>query len=567
MLRRPVALDISADGKRLYTANRDSGSVSVIDCVSLEVQAEISVGGRLADISVFADGEREAIVVLDEAQSELLVLCEHADGWVVSSRTAVATSPVRLIASSTGEHMYVTSLWSRTLSAFEFVDFRPVPIATTDLPFEPRELCLTPDGEHLIVASAFGGQIASVDATTLEQVHTRSILGHNIRSLAFNSQSELLLTCQQLNPIAHSTRDDVHWGNMIANLLVSIPAEQIVSNSADLDAHCVFVPLGEPGEAAGDPGALILGREDKFAVLLSGVQQVGFGNVKNGIDRRTQVDQRPIAAVQHGEKLFVANQFSDSVTVIDWNASEQATADSVSPVSVSLGPQPVLTQSQIGEQLFYDSQLALDGWMSCHSCHTDGHTNGMRNDNLSDGAFGDPKQVPSLLGVGETGPWGWNGSVKSLEEQVLNSIQNTMRGDSPSQEQVAALVAFMKQLPAPPKISREKLAGQQVVAGTVPGQVDLVAEGERLVRSLDCVRCHVPPTFTSPNVYDVGLTDAVGNLQFNPPSLRGVQYRRSFFHDGRADSLKEVLTRFQHQLEQPIEEHEVLALLEYLLTL
>ena len=52
--------------------------------------------------------------------------------------------------------------------------------------------------------------------------------------------------------------------------------------------------------------------------------------------------------------------------------------------------------------------------MSCHSCHPDGHTNGLLNDNLGDGNFGAPKRVLSLLGVGQTGPWAWNGGVADL---------------------------------------------------------------------------------------------------------------------------------------------------------
>ena len=49
----------------------------------------------------------------------------------------------------------------------------------------------------------------------------------------------------------------------------------------------------------------------------------------------------------------------------------------------SLGPRPELSLLERGERLFYDARLSHDGWMSCHSCHTDGHSNGHLNDNLS----------------------------------------------------------------------------------------------------------------------------------------------------------------------------------------
>jgi len=175
-------------------------------------------------------------------------------------------------------------------------------------------------------------------------------------------------------------------------------------------------------------------------------------------------------------------------------------------------------------------RLSHDGWMSCHSCHTDGHTNGQLNDNLSDGSFGAPKRVLSLLGVAETGPWAWNGQSKSLEEQVKGSINKTMQGAVQSDEQVAALVAYLKTLSRPvvPSNSADLL------------DADSIRHGKDLFQSLDCQRCHTPPAYTSAGTYDVGLIDSVGNRKFNPPSLRGVGRRVTLFHDGRRDSLEDV---------------------------
>jgi YVTN family beta-propeller protein len=139
------------------------------------------------------------------------------------------------------------------------------------------------------------------------------------------------------------------------------------------------------------------------------------------------VGRRPSAIARLADgTLFVADTFSDSVSVIEPKSPKRAT-------QISLGPQPKLSPPQSGEMLFYDSRLSHDGWMSCHSCHTDGHSNGQLNDNLSDGSFGESKRVLSLLGVSETGPWAWNGQVKTLEEQVTSSIKKNA-GNSPAGE-------------------------------------------------------------------------------------------------------------------------------------
>ena len=81
--------------------------------------------------------------------------------------------------------------------------------------------------------------------------------------------------------------------------------------------------------------------------------------------------------------------------------------------------------------------------MSCHSCHTDGHTNSLLSDTLGDGSYGAPKRVPSLLGVAATGPWTWTGSIPRLEDQVRKSIVTTMHGAKPTDQQVADLTAYL----------------------------------------------------------------------------------------------------------------------------
>ena len=84
--------------------------------------------------------------------------------------------------------------------------------------------------------------------------------------------------------------------------------------------------------------------------------------------------------------------------------------------------------------------------MSCHSCHSDGHTNNLVSDTLGDGSYGTPKRVPSLLGVATTGPWTWTGSVAHLEAQVRKSIATTMHGTKLPDSQIGDLTAYLGHL-------------------------------------------------------------------------------------------------------------------------
>jgi cytochrome c peroxidase len=65
----------------------------------------------------------------------------------------------------------------------------------------------------------------------------------------------------------------------------------------------------------------------------------------------------------------------------------------------------------------------------------------------------------------------------------------------------------------------------------------------------------------------VDIADEMGNRAFNPPSLRGVGHGVAFFHEGRAGNLKEILTRYRHQVPADMPGNEVADLLAFLQSL
>ncbi len=551
-LRRPVALELSSDGRWLYTANRDSGSISVVDLSIRSVADEIEIGGRLTDLAALDDGH---LLALDEQRHQLVLLTGGGRRWRVASRLDVAPYPARLQVDRAAGCCFISSLWSQVVTKVDLSEAdgeeQPRLRVAQELlvDFEPLEMCLASDGKRLIIAGSFRSVLAVVDTEHMELLATKEISGHNIRGLTIRGDDRLLVTQQMLSPLAHSTRDDVHWGNMLSNLLVSLPLNAVFDPRATLLQRRAVVHLGEPGNAAGDPGPINIGPTGNLAVVLSGVNEVALGREADGSGfRRVAVGRRPIAALSTRDgRLLVANMFSDSITIVDVDGA-QPTAQ------VVLGPQPELSPEELGETLFFDSRLSLDGWMSCHSCHTDGHSSGQLNDNLSDGSFGAPKRVLSLLGVGQTGPWAWNGEMEKLDQQVLSSIQNTMQGPVPTEEQVAALAAYLRTLPAP----------RPPAQPTHRRNDSQLRRGRELFQSLRCQSCHTPPAYTSHRSFDVGLKDAVGNHSFNPPSLRGIGRRRALFHDASASSLMDVLQNHGHQLNRELSASELDALYQFL---
>jgi YVTN family beta-propeller protein len=543
-LRRPVALAVADGGKWLFAANRRSGSVSVIDTAARKVAAEVVVGRGLSDLAATPDGK--LLLATDEEAGQLILLRRAGAGLEVAGRVEVPPGPVA-VAAVDGRRCLVASLWPRRLTVVG-LGADPRVTQTVALPLAPRRLLPVPGSAMVIVADAFGGRLAVVDAARGAVETVRTLPGHNVRGLALaRGGQELLISHQTLNRLATTSRDDIHWGNLLTNNVRALSLPRVLGQDGDLLRGSALHQLGHVDRGAGDPAGLAVTADGTVAVALAGVGEVALGPGPRGDWRRVAVGRRPTAVVAapDGPRVYVANTFGDSVSVLDVRAAKVL-------AEIPLGPQPPLAASDRGELLFHDARLAHDGWFSCHSCHPDGHSNGLLADNLSDGSYGTPKRVLSLLGTRDTGPWAWDGRMPDLETQVRTSIKTTMHGKPLPAEQVRDLAAYLRTLPPAPGVGR---FGRTEEAA--------VRRGGQLFAAQGCAKCHVPPTFTSAKTYTVWPDGGA----FNPPSLRGVSQGERFFHDNRAASLGEVFRRFRHQLQGELDARQLGDLLAYLNTL
>jgi YVTN family beta-propeller protein len=550
-LRRPVALGIDPGGDWLYVACRDSGTLCVVDVRQGHVVAEHPLGQRLADLC-WLPGTRKLLAV-DEAAHELLVVDTRGSAVDVLSRVAVSPYPVTVLAAPDGRSATVASLWSRRVSQVA-LEGMPRVQWVLDLPMAPRGQLWLAEHGRLLVADAFGGQLALIDPVRGVVADWRQLPAHNLRGLGLSADGRMLLVAHQmLNDLAHSIRNDIHWGLLMSNDLRWLRVDALLAGGDRLYRGGHLHPLGDAGRGGADPGSLAVAPDGTVVVALSGVHEVAFGKEDDFSMQRRKVGRRPTAVAidPQGRRAWIANTLDDSISVLDLTSGEVTQ-------TVTLGPTPPLTLAQQGELLFYDARLSHDGWMSCHSCHTDGHSNAQRNDNFSDRSFNSPKRVLPLGGVRDTLPLAWNGQVASLRQQIQNSVTGTMQRDDPlSREEVSALVAYLETLPPPPPLD--------VARGVVDPEA--VTRGQAVFARHDCARCHMPPTYTSPAVYDVGLTDSQGARQFNPPSLRGVSQRDRWLHDSRAQTLEEVFLLHGHPGDTAYSAEEVRDLVAFLRTL
>ncbi len=586
-LRRPIGVVLSEDERWLVVANRRSGSLTLIDTAKNQAIAEFPVGLQLSSLSALPAGD--TLLATDEGRHELLrIRLERPAGAApkvsVIQRLPVSPYPVRVTVARDGRRAFVTSLWSRRLTVVDLPSLeRPslerssalknasppdsdaaIPTETAriahrlDLPVAPREMVLVRGDQRLIVADSFAGKLLVFDTSKPDgapiPLGLREFPGHNIRGLGVNHDGTMLVVAHQmLNEVAHTIRNDVHWGLLMSNDLRWLKLDRVLAGGGDLFSGGHMHPLGQAGSATADPAGFAFAPDGTVVVALAGIGEIAMGRESDFSLDRLPSGARPtaVAATRDSRWAFVANTFGDSVSRIDLSERE-------TKLDISLGPGKPLTLADRGELFFHDGKLSHDGWMSCQSCHTDGHTNGQLNDNFSDKTFGAPKRVLTLLGRADTAPFAWNASSPTLADQVRKSLINTMQANKePSKEMIEALSAYVQTLESPPSI--DVLRGVRDDAA--------VARGQRMFHDLGCVRCHAPPTYTTPKTYDVGLKDQQGNTHFNPPSLRGVGHRAPYFHDNSAASLEDVFRKHDHQLDRDLSDAELADLTAFLRSL
>ena len=397
----------------------------------------------------------------------------------------------------------------------------------TELSFAPGKQLFLPDGEHVLVTDAFTGQMALLGAA--DQSLVKIAAKHIVRIYAM-----ALSTHHGGIYIGHQTAQPMRVSRRAGDrtmALTNFIGEYSITGLRDGRLEHFVGPDDAParmGYFKGDlsqmaelvPGTLTVTTQGRFQTLHAAADQ-------------------PLVHIR---------RFWDDIVMSDPDRPNRRT-------TIRLGPVGHVSAADRGEALFHDANLSATRWMSCHSCHPNGHTTGQLVDTLGDGSRGTHKRVLTLLGVGSTGRWAWGGEATELPTQVLKSLQTTM-GKRTSAQKVRDITEFIQTLPPPPPLRP---------ASDDPADQAQLARGEALFHSLGCVDCHVPKLgYTSDDTYDVGLRDENGMTKFNPPSLRGVSQGYSFFHDGRAKKLEDVFVTHGHPYGDAMNDEELNDLLRFL---
>lgn len=182
--------------------------------------------------------------------------------------------------------------------------------------------------------------------------------------------------------------------------------------------------------------------------------------------------------------------------------------------------------SRLGEKLFFDARLSVDGSVSCATCHdpTQSFTDGRTTSIGAAGRVG-TRNATSLLDIGDVETFFWDGREADLTSAVLQPLTNEVElGNTNITDVEQTLtsipeyqVLFLRAFRRPPDKST---IGQSLVAymqslksGTTrlerylsSGDIDLLSQDERAGLDLfrgkaKCANCHIV------NARDAPLTD------------------------------------------------------------
>lgn len=235
-------------------------------------------------------------------------------------------------------------------------------------------------------------------------------------------------------------------------------------------------------------------------------------------------------------------------------------------------------KAQLGKMLFFDQRLSRHFNLTCASCHNPslGWEDGVAQ------ATGDQNTLlarnsPSILNVAWGKEFFWDGRATSLEEQAKGPIEAEVEMNTPLPmviQRLQKIEGYRKQfnqvfddgLTADNLLKSLATYERTIVSGEAPfdrwvsGDEQAISEQAKkgfvvFNEQAGCSQCHTGWNFTDNKYHDIGLAGTdVGRFNvsqqesdkfaFKTPSLRNINHRKPYMHDGSFATIERVLVHY-----------------------
>ncbi|MCX6910359.1 MAG: c-type cytochrome, partial [Verrucomicrobia bacterium] len=562
----PVAFAATPDNTRLFIACAAANQVAVFDVAAGKVAKTIEMPDSPLGLALSADGKQ--LFVTCAAPSSSVCIVDTAANKIIATIPAGHTAMAPVL-SPDGKTLYVCNRFNNCVSAIDRAQRKEV--SRVAVPREPVAAAVTPDGKLLLVANHIhtGRADADVVAAAVTIIDTAS--GKVIKDIALPNGSGLLRDVQ-VSPdgkfacVTHvlarfhlpTTQLERGWMNTNALSIIDLTKcalfntvllDNVDSGAANpwaaawsADGKQICVTHAGTHEVSIIDAPALLEKLAKMPAAIDPNAKIDYNaasrvaaDVPNdlsflvGVRNRIKLpDNGPRAIALLGKKIYTANYFSDSLSVID-----QA-APNVTAASIPLSVKRKMTTVRKGEMLWNDATMCFQGWQSCSSCHSsDARTDGLNWDLLNDG-IGNPKNSKSMLLSHKTPPAMSMGVRDTAETAVRSGIKNILFAVRPEDDAVA-IDEYLKSLQPIPSPYLEK------------GKLSAAAQrGKKLFSdsATGCAKCHPTTLFSDLKSYDVGTRGQFDKADeiFDTPTLVEGWRTAPYLHDGSAATMRDVLT-------------------------
>lgn len=586
--KNPINMALRPDGKELYVACEASDSVVVVDPVKRVKIAEIPVGGKPMDVAFSPDGRR---AFASNRHDDTVSVIDVAARKVVES-LEVHDEPHGLLADK--QRLYVLNTSSNDITVFDLASLKREKVLSAG--HGPWSLALSPDGGTLLVTSLYSNFAFLTpyhsEATRIDA--SRAVVDERLRVADANlmmgvdwhpSGKFALVTLNRTKSLVPMTRLLQGW--TITNGL------GVVWQDGRVDE----VLLDEPNWGFADATDVACTPDGRYALVTSsGTDRVAVVDIAkltgmlekatpyerehvipNNLGRQaefvlkhipTRNSPRGVLVARDGRTAWVANSLDDSLTVIDLSRLEAAGR-------IDLGGPKTITKVRYGERLFHSANITFHKQYACHSCHPDGHVDGMAYDIEADGIGISPVDNRTLRGILDTAPFKWEGTNPSLKRQCGARLAMFFTRLTPfTPEELAAVDLYVTTIERPP--NHYHTPGSRYTPAQKRGKAiferTTTNDGREIPVKDRCVTCHFPPYYTNRQAFDVGTrqpNDRQG--KFDVPHLNNIYDSAPYLHNGMAPTLEEIWTVYnpddRHGVTNDMTKDQLNDLIEYLKTL
>ncbi len=485
--KTPINVAFRPGGKEIWVACEASATVCVLDAAQRRKRAEIVVGGQPTGLAFSPDGQRAYVTNrLDDTLSVV-----DASAARVVATVPVGDEPHGVCTDRDGKTIYVLNTSSDDISVFDAASLRERKRLSASR--SPWALAISPDGARILVTNALSrfvkfressqSEISIIDSGRAT-IDDRLVVpdANMLQGVAWHPSGRFALaTLLRTKNLVPMTRMLQGW---------------TVTSGLGLvweDGRVDQVLLDQAGESFPDPtdvavtpdGALALvtsAGSDQVAIVdlaqLTGLVQGATEDERrdvlpNHLGQATRFvtalvptgrNPRGLAIAPDGKTAWVACALDDALTVIDIPGRKAAG-------TVHLGGPRVVTEARRGERLFHNAGISFHRQLSCHTCHPDGHVDGLTYDIEADGIGLAPVDNRTLRGILDTGPFKWAGTNPTLSRQCGPRLSVYFTRIQPfTPDELAAVDHYISTIARPPNRHR---AGRGADSRPAPGQAAL----------------------------------------------------------------------------------------------